>query len=213
MPWVPAGWLNQNQAYGMLLTTGESRMGLQTAPIWYLAVSCFDEAEGQKWQDYVRWAGLAHLRELITLDPSLCRRVVSELSDEDWLHNVHEDNMQEFFLDLDYLLARTSQFRRIHIFAVQREPSKENRSFLAESDFAFVGYDILDREGAFSLLTNCGPFPLACDKTELSEVGLVVDFYRAEQVRRKLFQYYSANEHVPECVIWAVWKMLSPSLG
>lgn len=183
-------------------------MGIKTAPVWYLAVKRFDEAEGQKWQDYVRWSGLHQLRELITLDPSLCPRVITELSDEDWLHNVHEENMQEFFIDLDYLLARTSQSSRIHILAVLREPDHESYPLLSERAFAFVGYDVLDREGAVSLLTNCGQFPLAFNKTELSEVGLVADLHRAELVRRKLLQHYSDNEHVPECTIWAVWKML-----
>ena len=60
-------------------------------PVVYSVVERFDPDCGERWEDYIRWSGLTHLREVVSLDILLCPTVVHELTAEDWEHNIQAD--------------------------------------------------------------------------------------------------------------------------
>ena len=64
------------------------------------------------WDEYVAWANLPQLREVISLDGMLCPDVIGELETQDWDYNVHEDYHIFFFRDFEYLRARVQNFAR-----------------------------------------------------------------------------------------------------
>jgi len=163
---------------------------------------------GGSWEDYVAWSGLTQLSEVVTLDGMLCRQVIDEISDEDWKHNVHEDYLINFFWDLDYLIERVREFPAVQILAAVRNPSADRAHVLDDERFDFQGYDLVDRKGGVSALSNCGGFPLAFENHEISAVGLINSFIRANEVRTSLREQYPNHSH-SDCDVWALWRMAS----
>lgn len=176
--------------------------------IWYIAVRPFDESRGRKWLAYLKARDdLPLLREVVTLDTLLCPRLPdpSRYSDEDWTHCVKEDFHLDFFRDREYLEKRIARFRHFRFLAVQREPAAPADS-IPLPGFRFLGYDILDECAGNSLVTNCGPMPLAFGKADISDVGLVRDFARAREIREALRRNYADCWHAANCEVWAVWE-------
>jgi hypothetical protein len=171
---------------------------------WYIAVEPFDPGFGEKWTNYVAWSGLTQLVEVVSLDGSLCPCVIRELEKEDWKHNVQEDEVIFFFLDLDYLLRRVAGLRPANILAAIRNPGEECGDFLPDVRFEFKGYDLIGQ--GMSALTNCGGFPLAFQNEELSSSGLVPTLVRAREIQASLRDNYPDISHT-DCDIWALWKM------
>lgn len=171
---------------------------------WYTAVEAFDPTFGEVWTGYIAWSGLTQLEEVVSLDGSLCPSVIRKLIEEDWKHNVQEDELIEFFYDLDYLLGRVAGIARVNILAAVLDPSKECRHAFADPRFDFKGYDLIGR--GMSALTNCGGFPLAFRNEELSNAGLISTLTRANDIRASLLTNYPDEAHA-DCEIWALWKM------
>lgn len=180
-----------------------------TAPeIWYIAVRPFDESRGRGWRAYREWRDdLPLLREVVTLDTMLCPALLDpdRYSDGDWAHCVNEDFLLDFFRDGEWVRKRISRFRRCRLLAVQREPAAPADG-IPLPGFRFLGYDILDECAGNSLVTNCGPMPLAFGKADISEVGLVRGFTRAREIRDALRRRYADCWHAANCEVWAVWE-------
>jgi len=171
---------------------------------WYTAVESFDPSWGHTWTNYFETAGLPQLKEVISLDSSLCPSVIDPLKREDWKHNVHEDGLIDFFYDLDYLLKRVAGMGQFNVLAAVLNPSGQCATAFDDARFAFKGYDLIGL--GESALTNCGGYPLAFDNGELSTSGLILDFQRASQVASALHQHYPDDDHA-DWDIWALWKM------
>jgi len=171
---------------------------------WYTAVETFDSTWGDKWTGYIEWSELSQLKEVISLDSSLCPSVIDPLKRKDWKHNVHEDGLIDFFHDLDYLLKRVAGRGQLNILAAVLNPSQECATAFDDARFEFKGYDLIGL--GMSALTNCGGYPLAFDNAELSSSGLILDFQRASQVASALRQHHPDDHHA-DSDIWALWKM------
>src|SRR3990172_4293562 len=97
--------------------------------IWFTATKKFDPSLGTEWVNYVNWAKIPQLKELITLDTTHRAEELRELVDADWDFNIHKDYLVSFFWDLDYLLKRFSSNRdSVNILGVCLEPSFEVRA-------------------------------------------------------------------------------------
>ena len=180
--------------------------------LWYVAVEPFDPSYGESWTRYIEWSGLTQLTELVSFDGCLCPAVITELTPEDWRHNVNEDYVLFFFRDLDYLLQRVGRTRRVNILAAIRNPDSECRTALPDDQFEFKGYDVVDVCADISALTDCGGFPLAFRNEELSSSGLIATFTRAREIQAALRENYP-DEHHANCNVWALWKMKEHSHG
>ncbi len=179
--------------------------------IWYIAVESFGPHTGQRWADYIAWARLPQLRELVSLDHVLCPSAIPSLTAEDWNHNIQEDYLTDFFWDLDYLLSRLGRPAHLNILAVVREPDGPAPTLWQDERFTFQGYDLVEEPGSgISALSNCGGFAKAFKPEDLSEVGLLPTFELARTVRRRLRVLYPEERHA-SCHVWAIWRMSRPS--
>jgi hypothetical protein len=171
---------------------------------WFTAVKTFDPTCSDGWTGYIEWSGLSQLKEVISLDSSLCPSIIMPLRTEDWKHNVHEDGVIDFFHDLDYLLKRVAGMEEINVLAGVLNPWGECATAFGDARFELKGYDLIGL--GMSALTNCGGYPLAFDNAELSSSGLIPDFQRASHIASALRQHYPDDHHA-DCDIWALWKM------
>jgi hypothetical protein len=171
----------------------------------YIATEKFDPSHGTGWQEYVEWSGLAQLTEVVTLDGMLCPFALPETKESHWPHIVTEDNMVNFFVDLDFLLSELADTRDLNILGVIRRPSVDVRS-LAWDGFVFLGYDLMDKDVGNSALSNCGGFPEAFVNSELSSVGLIPNFERAIEIQQTLRRTYYPPEHHADCDLWAIFR-------
>ncbi len=178
------------------------------AVVWYVAVRKFGPHLDEFWQGYVEWTGHRFLQEVVTLDGILCPPVIEHLTEQDWQHNVHEDYVTDFFRDLDYVLSRVSSIQEetIQVLAVIRNPESDVCSALDDDRFVFHGYDLVDREGGVSALTNCGGFGPAFDHADISPVGLIESFAQARTAQQRLRELFP-SEHHADCNVWAIWRM------
>jgi hypothetical protein len=173
--------------------------------LWYLAIRSFSPAH-KDWQSYLEQTNLKTLREVITIDQILCPPAIQRFEADDWKHNVHDSFFNDYFLDLDYLVTRTAHLVNIHILAVARAPTKEVRDDFSNVHFRFVGYDLTDPFGSTSVLTNCGPLPLAFSPRDLSSHGLIYTYKRISEVQQALNRYYA--DELSDCTIWAIWQRI-----
>jgi hypothetical protein len=171
----------------------------------YIANEKFDPVNGTGWKEYIQWSGLTQLTEVVTLDGMLCPFALPETKDSHWPHIVNEDNMLNFFVDLDFLLSELADTSNLNVLGVIRRPSKDVRH-LDWNGFTFLGYDLLDQDVSTSALTNCGGFPEAFENSELSSVGLIPDFDRAVEIQGTLRSKYYPPEHHADCDLWAIFR-------
>ena len=176
----------------------------------FVAKRPFDPSVGDRWDRYVGWSGLSQLREVVTLDTMLCPTLPEELTAADWEYNVHADYMVFFFRSLDYLLKRVTADGRLNILAVLQNPAAADLAGVTLPGFAFAGFDLVDVCGDVSALTNCGGFEGVFANAELSELGLLTDLSRAQEVQASLRVQYPEEPHA-ECHIWAIWRRRFPA--
>jgi hypothetical protein len=180
--------------------------------IWYTCRYKFDTSN-VGWDSYYQWANIPQLVEILSLDIHLCRDVIENLTPEDWEHNIQEDFLITYFHDLPYLMERTREVRETtHLFAVCLEPETDARAAWSGSSFEFVGYDLLDDEATFSILTDWSGFEKALDTSILSSSGLITDYVLAESVMEKLQEFYPNVEHL-NGNIWAISKYIGVDAG
>ena len=110
---------------------------MATVPV-HTGREAFNSRDGVRWTDYVGWAGVGHLSEIVSLHAILCPCPLGDLSDEDWQHNVQLPNRTDLFRDLAYLLGRSATARRVNVLALIYEPDARS---LAWSDPAFDSKD------------------------------------------------------------------------
>jgi hypothetical protein len=174
--------------------------------IWFTAIERFDPSCGADWREYIAWAGLPHLKEVISLDS--CRRPPElwNLIAPDWEHNIHEDYRIAFFRDPEYLVGRfTGRRDSVHILAVCLEPPFDVRESFPDTRFVFQGYDLVGA-GDVSAITNCGGFDKVFQAADISEAGLFDSFEFARRAQKQLVEFYPDESHALT-ELWAIWKM------
>jgi hypothetical protein len=179
-------------------------------PPLFVAKRPFDPSIGEGWTKYLTWSGLTQLTEVVSLDGMLCPTVPEELSAEDWNHNVHADYLVFFFRSPDYLRRRVSGEGRLNLLAVLQNPTHSDVAGMTLPGFAFAGFDVVDIHCDISALTNCGGFEGVFQNGELSELGLLTDLSRAQQVQADLRVQYPNESHA-ECDVWAIWRQRLPA--
>jgi hypothetical protein len=75
------------------------------------------------------------------------------------------------------------------------DPTDSDLAAVSLPGFAFAGFDLVDIQGGISALTNCGGFDGVFRNAELSELGLLTDLSRAQQVQTSLRLQYPEESH------------------
>jgi len=173
---------------------------------FYILTTRFGPASGAPWREYVAWSGLTHLRELVTLDGTLCPPVLDEVKDAYWPHIVNEDFLLGYFTDLGVLLSLAEVTEARNLLCVFRNPEAHPAAPVSDAlHFEFVGYDLVELETGISALSNCGGFAQAFAKAELNAVGLIGTHTRAAEVQSALATLYPDEPHA-DCDLWAVFR-------
>lgn len=176
----------------------------------FIATAPFDPSTGDTWAQYMQWAKIPQLTEVVGLDCLLCGRILDALNDEDWKHVIPEGYGFGYFADLDYLLARVADVPRKNILGLYRNPTEHiDTAPGGERRFAFLGYDLIEDATLISALTNCGGFPESFSNGELNQYGLLPAFARASQVKDSLRRHYPLEPHA-DCELYAIWRLQSP---
>ena len=176
--------------------------------IWYTARETYDpdyEVEFS-WDKYIKWSKLTHLTELVSLDGILNGLAFEPDfdSEEDWKYIVTEEQMiTQFFNSFDYVIKKTKDLEYFNLLAVVREPN-ETKSKL-NSEFDFVGYDLIETDGDVSALTNCGGFDESFLPKDLNELGLVTEWAKAKKIQTDL-RINNPEEHHADCYLFEVWR-------
>jgi len=68
-----------------------------------------------------------------------------------------------------------------------------------------MGYDLLDQDFSISALANCGGFDETFLPADLNEKGLIDDFNKAYNIKKRLFENNPGEHHADTNVI-AVWR-------
>jgi hypothetical protein len=172
----------------------------------FIATERFDQSNGEAWRTYFEWAKIPALEEVVSLDASLCNRLVTEFLDEDWKHIVCEDFRLNYFKDLDYLLKRVQSVKRRNVLGVYRNPTEHVSVPPSNLEFDFFGYDLIEEATQTSALTNCGGFPDAFGNEELNSHGLISKFEWASEVKQVLIEKYPQEAHA-NCEMYAIWRL------
>ena len=179
----------------------------------YTARERYGPQDGAGWANYIAWCGLTQLDEVVTLDGMLCPEVADirdDYSEGFWAHQPASPGVERgwFVSDLGYLLAQLSSRTDCNILAVVHEPTAEPSAIVERLDFAFVGYDLIEREGYVSALTNCGGFPESFSNAELTSKGLLPSLARARQVQSDLKRLNPHEAHA-DCALWAIYRAVA----
>ncbi len=176
--------------------------------IWYTALECFDADSPYEfsWEKYKAWSKLTHLSELVSLD-GLLHDLIFEPdynSMEDWEFIITEGEwITPFFNSLEYVLEKTKDIPYFNLLAVRKSP---NKTKLGISDvFEFVGYDLIEKDGNISALTNCGGFDESFLPSDLNEFGLISDWTLAKKIQADLIEH-NPEEHHADCYLYEVWR-------
>jgi len=70
-----------------------------------------------------------------------------------------------------------------------------------------MGYDLVEDATQISALTNCGGFPQTFSNTELNAYGLITDFSRASEIRKRLPEHNPGDHHA-RCELYAIWRLV-----
>ena len=156
--------------------------------IWYTARETFDSdyKVDSSWNKYIEWSKLTHLSELVSLDGILNGLILK--SDFDSINPIIEKTM-----GLEYF----------NLLAVIKEPNEEKSKL--NSEFEFIGYDLIETEGNVSALTNCGGFDESFLPKDLNGFGLVTEWTRAKKIQTDL-RINNPEEQHADCYLFEVWR-------
>ncbi|MGH1432154.1 MAG: hypothetical protein ACRBB6_10640 [Neptuniibacter sp.] len=154
-----------------------------------------------EWEKYLSWRKLS-FTSLDSLDSFLQPDLFEARTAEDWQHCVNEDFKLNLITDSDYAFAVASRYPVARVLGVEIELERA-----VEKNENLLGYDILDRYCANSLLTNWGKDGLSFINQNLMPNGLLNSFDDAKHIRDRLRVEYPDDDHASHCQIWAVYEV------
>jgi hypothetical protein len=159
------------------------------------------------WQGYIAWSKLTHVKEIVTLDGILGKRVVKRDNELDADFLVWGDYIPDLYNNLPYLLSKLQALdpSGYNLLAVIKEPAAPCETTPLEG-FDFIGYDLLDAYGGISALTNCGGFSNTFLPQDLNQYGLISAYDMARTTKKNLLMN-NPDEHHANCNVWAIWRM------
>lgn len=176
----------------------------------YTALGAFDKAydkDGRSWNKYIEWSKLTHLTEVVSLDKMLNENLFEPDYDnpEDW-NFIHTDGIYQtgFFTTAEYVLSKTKSTARFNFLKLVLRPDQECKNIKVD-DYEFMGYELLDHEYGNSALTNCGGFDETISPMDLNSFGLIDDYEKACDIRKRLLENYPEEHHANTNII-AIWR-------
>jgi len=176
----------------------------------YTARGTYDKTyngDGISWVKYIEWSKLTHLTELVSLDGMLNEILVEpdykNADDWNYIHTI-EQYQTDFFTTLEFVFKRIKDKNKFNLLTVVLEPGIDCKDIKIDN-YEFVGYDLLDQDFNISALTNCGGFDETFLPTDLTDKGLIYDFKKAYDIKKRLLENNPEEHHANTNVI-AVWR-------
>ena len=161
--------------------------------------------DSDDWQEYAQWAGLEHCKEYYSIDGTRRESIFIPKSGEDWENCINEDCKTDMLTNLDYAKKIIHKYPNAEIIGVVENPKTNKITVLPRH--ILMGYDIIDAFGGISLITNWGGKDDEPKDYECNNFGLLNDIDFAYRFKEKLLKEYSEDPHVPNCEVWAVYKV------
>lgn len=159
------------------------------------------------WNKYIEWSRLTQLKELISVDSILNEVLVepNRSESEEWNQIVSDEHYETgFFTSLDYVLKKVQHITSFNLLAVVIEPDQDCKTVRFDQ-FEFVGYDLLDKDYSVSALSNCGGFGETFLPAELNHFGLIDDYVKAYDIKKRLLAN-NPDEHHADTNVIAIWR-------
>lgn len=177
----------------------------------YTAKEAFDSTYSAQtyldWEKYTEWAELTHLTELVSLDGMLNISLVEpDLNNSlDWDSIFkHNERLTDYYTNLAYVIKRMKPKPKFNLLTLAFEPDQACNNLSIES-YEFVGYELLDNDFCNSVLTNCGGFPETFLPHELNDKGLIDDFNKAYDIKKRILENNPTHPHA-DTFVFAVWR-------
>jgi hypothetical protein len=175
--------------------------------LYYTLIEKFGMGAGIVWDRYMSENGFTHLREVLSLDASLCPPYQVQSQDSAVL-----DNSEVFGDDLELYSDLSQSFEEIenifdpsiyNFLCVQIKP-ESNNLLIPPFKFKFGGFDLLDFSTRISVIVNCGRLDKAFKHEDLNIHGLIINYEKAEEIQRKVKENYPSLSHNNTTLI-AIW--------
>ncbi len=176
----------------------------------FTARRTFDRTNNEdemSWDKYIEWSKLTHLTELVSLDGLLNEILVEpDYHDADDWNFIHVINQYQtgFFTTPDYIFKRLKSKGNFNLLTVVLEPDRDCKDIKID-EYEFVGYDLLDQDFGVSALTNCGGFNETFLPSDLNNKGLIDDYTKAYDIKKRLLENNPEEHHADTNVI-AIWR-------
>jgi hypothetical protein len=159
------------------------------------------------WNEYIEWSKLNHLTELVSLDDMLNPSIIESSHDDenDW-NSIHlfENLETGYYTNLDYVKKKITTNEKYNLLTISIEPEEDCQKIIVD-DFEFIGYDLLDFDFYISALTNCGGFDETFSPSDLNDKGLIDNFQKAYDIKKRLLDNNPVEFHADTNVI-AIWR-------
>ena len=174
---------------------------------WFKATERFDPSAGEQWASYIAWSGLTQLDELVSLDELLCPDAIDGIPDGYWEHRPATERSLFgcIVTSLPFLLSHLVDRGNSNVLALFLDCDEPGLTRAEGFRFEFLGYDLVERGGSISALSNCGGYPDVFANAELSSKGLLVSAKRAREVQALLRQRHPKEAHA-DCDLWAIYR-------
>ena len=173
---------------------------------WYGARSVFNLSHGlESWEKYKQWILLPQLVDLISLDYNLNEDLIALKS-----YCIQDCEVKDngtytgLYASLEFVIDEMKNDILYNLLIVVKNPQFECNS-INVSDFEFIGYDILDSNYHYSILTNCGGFCEIYSPTDINKFGLIDDYDKAVEIN-KLFNIKIISDHNEDSNLFAIWR-------
>jgi len=176
----------------------------------YTATATFDKMcnkDDMSWERYIEWSKLRHLTELVSPDEMMNKTLVEpEYGNADDWNYIHTDGdyIKGFFTTLDYVLKKMTTKDKFNLLMIVFKPDQCCREINVDG-YEFVGYELFDKGSGISALTNCGGFDETFLPADLNDKGLIDDFEKAYDIKKRLLENNPNEPHAKTDVI-AVWR-------
>jgi len=159
--------------------------------------------QSSEWQNYLAWRKMP-FTSFESADSSLNQFNFVPLENDDWKHIVTIENfLTDLVTDLDHAMwyAKKHDFDTlIELDFVEQEDPQRNK----------LGYDILDGDYSYSLLTNFGN-DIEIVNENLSRNALVPDKNAALKVHEWFLENMPTDPHVQGSRIFTIYRKISVS--
>ena len=170
----------------------------------YKIIEKFGPDSVTKWNDYINWIGLHHLKRFDSVDSMLRPTLFAPESADDWANCVNEDYMLDLITNIDYAKKVQSKYDNAEIVGVENDVGQGHTP-----GKGFLGYDIIDEYCSVSLITNwvCEKYPF--DRNIIEDNGLIKNLKDAYKAQEQLRADQNGDVHSRGCTIWAVYKVFT----